>query len=89
MEYIDSCTYSKDQMFTKLHLSAITPTNIKNWLELKVYGVVNPGPNNQPTEGRSSSMAYAKKAISFYMPNKGAHWDDLTNRGNPTKSAMT
>ena len=54
IEYIDSCTYSKDHVFTMLQLSAITPTHVKNWLELKVYGVINPGPDNQPAEGRSS-----------------------------------
>ena len=36
----------------------------------KAYEIPDPGPNDNPTEGRSSALAFAKKAISYFMPNK-------------------
>jgi len=54
----------------------------------KAYGISDPGPNDNPIEGRSSALAFAKKAISYFMPNKLMPWNALANRpvGNPTKS---
>jgi len=49
MSFIDNTDYGKDQEVTPTELSVITATNVKNWLEMKAYGVANPGPNNQPT----------------------------------------
>jgi hypothetical protein len=46
-----------------------------------------PGPDDNPIEGRSNSLLYWKKAISFFMPNHQPAWNMLTNSGNPTKSA--
>ena len=42
--------------------------------------------DDNPTEGRSSSIEYSKKEISFFMPNRLAHWYVRTKSGNPTKS---
>jgi len=33
---------------------------------------------------RPSSMQFAKKAVSYFMPNKTPHW--CNGQGNPTKS---
>ena len=86
MSFIDGCKYDKDHMFTAVELSAITATNVKNWLELKAYGKINPSVTDQPKRGRLSSLAFAKKAVSHYMPRRLVHWDDLKGEGNPTKS---
>ena len=51
-----------------------------------MFGEPNPGPNSRPTEGRSSSLEYYKKAISYYMPNQHIGWDMEAERGNPTRS---
>jgi len=59
MSFVDGIDYSKDHEFTVIELSMLTPTNIKNWLEIKVYGMVNPGLNNQPTKGRSGTLYYS------------------------------
>eukprot|EP00957_Ditylum_brightwellii_P184203 14030648-Ditylum_brightwellii.AAC.1 len=52
----------------------------------KAYGTDDPSPDNNPTEGRSSSLKYYKKATSFYMPNCRMQWNELTKVGNPTRS---
>ena len=53
-----------------------------------MYGSPNPTDEDNPTKGRSSSIEFGKKAISYFMPNRLAHWDVQTNRGNPTKSVL-
>ena len=55
---------------------------------LKVYGNPDPGIDDNPTEGRSTSLEFYKKALSFFMPNKLMPWNELANPplGNPTRS---
>ena len=50
--------------------------------------IPDPGANDIPTEDRSSALAFAKKAISYFVPNKLVSWNALANSsvGNPTKS---
>lgn len=55
---------------------------------MKVYGIPNPTENDNSTVGRSSSIEYIKKAISFFMPNKLVAWNVETETGNPTKSVL-
>ena len=38
--------------------------------------------------GRSSSLYFYKKAISYFMPNKLLGWNVQTMSGNPTKSVI-
>ena len=56
----------------------------------KAYGIPDPGPNDNPTEGRSSALTFAQRAISYFMPNKLMSWNVLANPpvGNPTKSVV-
>ena len=74
--------------FTNEELAQITPETIVRWMCVKAYGIPDSGPNDNPTEGRSSALAFAKKAISYFMPNKLMSWNALANPpvGNPTKS---
>ena len=51
-----------------------------------MYGKPNPKEEDNPTEGRSASIEFAKKAILYFMPNRLAHWDVRTGSGNPKKS---
>jgi hypothetical protein len=68
-------------------LAAVTPMDLVWWMCLKVYGMEEPGHDDNPIEGHSNSLLYWKKAISFFMPNHQPAWNVLTNSGNPTKSA--
>ena len=80
--------YDNDTVFTKAQLLEIRPMDIKRYLCMKAYG--DPDPNivggARPTEGRSDSLYYAKKAISRYMPHRLANW--VNGQGNPTKSSL-
>ena len=88
MTFRDGVQYEKEHYFSNETLGNVTPQEIVRWMSLKVYGTPDPTPDDNPTEGRSSSLMYYKKALSFFMPNKGMNWNELANPpvGNPTKS---
>jgi hypothetical protein len=86
MSHRDGQSYAKDYDFSQQELAAITPTELVWWMCHKVYGKEEPDEDDNPIEGRSNSLLYWKKAISFFMPNHQQTWDALTNLGNPTKS---
>jgi hypothetical protein len=86
MLYRDQIDYDKEHEFTQVELSAITPTDLVQWMSLKVYSNPEPGENDNPICGRSSSLEHYKKAISSFMPNKYMAWNVMANQGNPTKS---
>ena len=78
--------YTDETEFTDDQLRQIIPTDIKRWMCVKAYGVPNPGPEDNPSEGRSASLEYYKKALSYFMPDRIPTWNTGTNTGNPTKS---
>jgi hypothetical protein len=82
--------YEKDHVFSQDELVALTPTgsDIKRWMCVKASSMPEPGPDDHdhPTECRSSSIEFWKKAISSFMPNRLMQWNALSNVGNPTKS---
>jgi len=51
---------------------------------LCTYGKEEIGPNDRPTLWRVDTIAFAKKAVSFYMPHHG-EWNSSTSHGNPTR----
>ena len=55
---------------------------------MKAYDDPDPDINNgaRPTNGRSDSLYYAKKALLRYMPYRTASW--VNGQGNPTKSDL-
>ena len=79
MSFKDGVNYASDREFTNEELAQITPETIVRWMCVKAYGIPDPGPNDNPTEGRSSALAFAKKAISYFMPNRclGMRWQIL------------
>ena len=88
MSFRDNIQYENNHEFTPQELGSITPNQIVKWFCLKVYGNPNPDFDANPTLGRSSSLQYYKKSLSFFMPNKLMHWNELADppSGNPTKS---
>jgi hypothetical protein len=78
--------YTRDHDFTQHQLLSITDVDVSRWMCLKAYGDPDPAPANNPTVGRASSLAYYKKAISYFMPNRHVGWDVQHNTGNPTRS---
>ena len=56
---------------------------------MKSYGKESPNLSiDMPTEGRSSSLEFAKKSISYFMPNRLLPWNEQTRTGNPTRSVL-
>ena len=93
MEHRNSTTYPSDKTFTKVELLEIVPREIYSWMCLKAYGKEDPAQDDNPTKCRCSTLAYIKKALSYFMPNKNACWmvsvdDPEKGMGNPTKSQL-
>ena len=89
MSFKDSMQYSLNDVFTREQLAALTPDHIVRWMRLKVYGTPDPTAHMNPTKGRANSIAFAKKAISHFMPNRLMTFNEMSVPpvGNPTKSA--
>jgi len=88
MTFCDDVAYELDYAFTNQQLSEIQPEELVEWMSMKVFGVRNPGPDDNPTLGCSSSLEQYKKAISFFMPNKLTPWNVMVRFGNPTRSIV-
>ena len=65
LSFVHGCEYDKNKVYTKQELRAITPTDVLRWMNLKTFGTPDPANDANPTECRSSSLEYWKKAISF------------------------
>lgn len=59
------------------------------WIQLKVYGIPDSTPDQTPTKGRPNSIAYAKMAISYFVPNCFITWIEISvpPARNSTKSS--
>jgi hypothetical protein len=55
-------------------------------MNIKRFGVADPPKDANPMSARSISLAFWKKAISFFMPNHLIVWTSGRNEGNPTRS---
>lgn len=66
-------------------LLGITALDLQYYFNKFAYGKEKPEPDDRPIK-RSSTLAYMKKAISFYMPRRSQQWDSERQQGNPTKS---
>jgi len=71
-------------LFAEAELINVTPDDIVKYMSFSAYGTATPGPDDRPTNWRSDTAEFAKKAISHYMPNTGA-WNQA-GHGNPTRS---
>jgi hypothetical protein len=79
--------YPRETVFEQDVLVAIKPRDIERWMCKKVYGMTDLGLDGHPIHGRSSSLEFYKKALSYFMPNKRMGWNKVTQAGNPTKSS--
>lgn len=87
MNLVKGTSHPKDYNFSDEELFALKPDEIKRYLATLSYGMEQPSATDLPVVGRASSLEYAKKAISYYMPNRNMVWNMQTNQGNPTRSA--
>jgi hypothetical protein len=79
-------SYPQDQDFEQDVLLTVKPKDITRWMCVKAFGMPQPTVNDNPTLGRSSSLAFYKKALSYFMPNKLMTWNEVAQVGNPSKS---
>ena len=86
MGYRDGKEYTSPHPFPNSELMKITPQEVARWFAMKAYGKPNPTPEDHPTVGRSSSLEFYKKAISYFMPNRLMGWNYQVGWGNPTRS---
>lgn len=87
MSYHHGLRYDKTTIFSPADLGAVVPDDIHRWMCFKTFGRPEPLPDDRPVLWRSSTLEVAKKALSWYMPNRIAAWDSINNVGNPTKSS--
>jgi hypothetical protein len=59
--------FPADTKFTKEQLLAVRPHHMRCWLNKRAYGVPNPGPDDKPLNGRSSSLRKAKSGIQYFI----------------------
>jgi len=85
---VDQQEYGYEREYTDAELREVTPTELVRWLNMRTFGVTDPGPNTtiRPLV-RANTLAFWKKAISFHMPDRLHGWRSGSNDGNPTKSA--
>lgn len=86
MSFVHGRAYGQGKTYTKGELRALTPKDVVRWMNLKAFGITDPPADANPTLARSNSLAYWKKAISFFMPNRLIVWVSGRNEGNPTRS---
>ena len=84
----DGTVYQKDHIFSKDHLLTLTPEDVVCYFNIKVFGMTQPDEDAIPKFGRSTSLCFYKKALSYFMPNKLLGWNVELMSGNPTKSVV-
>ena len=68
--------YSIEREYTDDGKRQVTPEELVRWLNLRTFGVPNPGPDDESIRPlvRANTLAFWKKAISFYMPDRLHGW---------------
>jgi hypothetical protein len=87
MSYFHGVDYAREREYTKGVLRALTPDDIVAWMNVKTFDNPDPPLDANPTECRSSSLEFWKKALSIFMPDRLTAWvSGRTNEGNPIRS---
>ena len=64
----------------------MNPDKIMVYLKTKIYDDLNADPNViSPKRYQANTIKCWKKAWSFFMINKMTNWDEVMQRGNPTR----
>jgi hypothetical protein len=81
--------YELGRVYTAEELRQVTPTELMRWLNIRTFGVPDPAVRDLTIRPlvRANTLAFWKKAISFFMPDRLHGWRTGTNDGNPTKCA--
>jgi hypothetical protein len=63
MSYFHGVDYGKEGQYTKGELRALTPDDVVAWMKVKSFENPDPPLDANPTECRSSSLEFWKKAL--------------------------
>ena len=69
--------YDNIYSFSKEELTSVTTKDIVIYIKMKVYGVVYLHEDQNPKNCLFNSIAFAKKKIQSFMPNKLIQWNKL------------
>ena len=86
MSFKDKRHYDWTTSFSVEQLLAVTPDDVCDWMNTRAYGAAVPTEDMKPIFTRSTTLEFAKKAISCFMPRRNALWDPIRQEGNPTRS---
>eukprot|EP00957_Ditylum_brightwellii_P097283 7409343-Ditylum_brightwellii.AAC.1 len=86
MPYLHNMPSPDNYECSMYELECLTPHGIYCWMACKVYGRDDPLPDDNSTEGCSTSLKYHKKATSYYIPNCRVQWNKISKVRNPTRS---
>ncbi len=86
LSFLDGKQYKVSDDFNVNCLLQITDKDVVHYFNFIAYGVAEPTEKDWPTKMRSTSLLYAKKSISYFMPRPGPQWDIINGTGNPTKA---
>ncbi|KAI9987159.1 hypothetical protein PInf_023070 [Phytophthora infestans] len=88
MSFNDGRAYTTETVFSSEELLSVKPEDVCRWMNFRAFGEAYPGEDAKPVCARSSTLAYAKKAISSFMPRIAVSWDSIRTEGNPTRSQL-
>ena len=86
MSFISGTDIACDYVYTDDELCAIEPKHVLRWMNLRAFGTVNPGVDDNPISARSNTLAYWKKAIPFFHPKRLMVWSFGRKEGNSRRS---
>jgi hypothetical protein len=87
MSFVHGQEYRPGHVWSTDDLLSVTPDILVRYIKMKVYGSENVQPDiDPPLYYRSNSVAYWKKAWSYFMPNQITPWNEIAAVGNPTRS---
>jgi hypothetical protein len=78
--------YPTTHEFTTSELQDIISEDVCKWMSLMAYHIENPTKEDRPIYATKNSLAYTKKALSYFMVYSDVQWNDVQRFGNPTKS---
>eukprot|EP00980_Cylindrotheca_fusiformis_P006798 scaffold1423_cov74-Cylindrotheca_fusiformis.AAC.1 len=88
MSHLHNMQYDRDKVFTQEELAVVTSDDVMSFFNAMVFGDANvPAGHDMAPLHRSNTIKFWKKAISYFMPRRMVPWDDVTQRGNPTRSS--
>ena len=82
MAFICHREFARDYIYSDEELHIIQPHHVLQWMNVKTFGIANPGIDANPISARSNSLTYWKKAISF-SPRQVNGMEFWLKRGKP------